>query len=94
MVNHIRMTVYYTTNANPQNALFMLDSVQEAGLNPLWTDADGSNPIHAAYATSAPDASASRVYTCSDHANWKVRYIDLDTLSSLTDDTNATNICT
>ncbi len=92
-VDHIRVTVYYTVGGNPQNVLFALDSVQDAGLNPLWTDADGSNPMYTAYATSAPDASASRIYTCSDHANWKVRYIDLDTrFLPRTYDTNTTNV--
>ncbi len=92
-IDHIRMTIYYTLAGSVQNALFMLESVQDAGLNPLWTDVDGSNPMFAAYATSAPDANASRVYTCSNHANWKVRYIDLDTrFLPKAYDTNTSNL--
>ncbi len=89
-VDHIRMTVYYTVAGGDLNYIFMFNGPNDPGLNPLWSDAAGANPIYAIGVSTAPDAAAARVYFDTDNANADIRYIDLD-LNFLpkTYDTNA-----
>jgi photosystem II stability/assembly factor-like uncharacterized protein len=77
-LDHARVTVYYTTPSAENNFLLLYDNPGNPGLNPLWSDADGTNPIYAIGVTSLYDTTQSRVYFCTNNANANTRYIDLN----------------
>lgn len=78
-IDSIELKVFYTILDTSLEQLFMFWGPDAPGLNPLWSDDDGTHPVLAVGATSLFDSTGERIYFCCDDAYYsnKIHYMSM-----------------
>jgi hypothetical protein len=76
-IESVKLTVFYTMLDTSLEQLYMFWGPDAPGLNPLWSDNDGTHPISAIGATGLYDSTGERIYFCcdDDYYSNKIHYL-------------------